>query len=362
MLSLPLLIAAGALFLTFSNGANDNFKGFATVWGSRSLSYGRALSLATVATAAGSLASLVLAQGLVAQFSGKGLVPDGVAAGPAFMAAVALGAAATVMMATRVGMPISTTHAILGALVGAGLALSDGINLAALSTGFLVPLLVSPVAAALLGLIAYRIMRLRRAGADCACLTDATPLPVQAGVHAFRASALPRPIIAAEAECDRLPTAPLRVSIPALLDRLHILSAASICFARGVNDTPKLVALLISARLVGLEMSVALIALAMVFGGLLLARRVAETMSMRINQLDSSQGISANLITALLVIGASRFGLPVSTTHVSVGSIAGVGASAGTLDRAALGSVLLSWLATLPCAALFSWVIAISLA
>jgi PiT family inorganic phosphate transporter len=61
--------------------------------------------------------------------------------------------------------------------------------------------------------------------------------------------------------------------------------------------------------------------------------------------------VSANLITALLVLVASNFGMPVSTTHVSVGTIAGVGASANTLDKSVFRNVLLSWLATLPISA-----------
>lgn len=59
------LLIAVALFLAFGNGANDNFKGFATVWGSESLSYRQALLLATLATLAGSLLLLLLASGLV---------------------------------------------------------------------------------------------------------------------------------------------------------------------------------------------------------------------------------------------------------------------------------------------------------
>ncbi len=96
-------------------------------------------------------------------------------------------------------------------------------------------------------------------------------------------------------------------------------------------------------------------------GGVLLARRVAETMSLRINHLDHAQGISANLITAILVIFASKWGLPVSTTHVSVGSISGVGARAGTLEWPALRAVLTSWAATLPFAAVSAWAAAMLL-
>ena len=66
----------------------------------------------------------------------------------------------------------------------------------------------------------------------------------------------------------------------------------------------------------------------------------------------SWRGLSANIITAVLVLFASKLGLPVSTTHVAVGAIA------GTLNGHALRQVLLSWLATLPLAALLAFVAA----
>lgn len=132
---------------------------------------------------------------------------------------------------------------------------------------------------------------------------------------------------------------------------MHYLSAATICFARGVNDTPKIAALLIGTRLVSPDISALAVALAMAIGGWLLSRRVAETMSLKLNQLDPTQGVSANLVTAALVLFASRWGFPVSTTHVSVGSIIGTGAGARTLDLSVVRNVLLSWVATLPIAA-----------
>ncbi len=84
-------------------------------------------------------------------------------------------------------------------------------------------------------------------------------------------------------------------------------------------------------------------------------------MSLQLSAMDAPQGLSANLITAALVLFASKFGVPVSTTHVSVGSIAGVGAGARTLDRRVLRNVLLSWAATLPFAALAAWLCALLL-
>lgn len=106
-----LLIIAAVLFLSYSNGANDNFKGVATLYGSGTISYKQALNLATCTTLAGAIAALFLAGALVKNFSGKGLVPDTLLLQPAFAIAVAGGAALTVLLATRIGMPISTPTA-----------------------------------------------------------------------------------------------------------------------------------------------------------------------------------------------------------------------------------------------------------
>lgn len=353
------LLIAAALFVAFSNGANDNFKGFATVWGSDTLNYRQALTLATLATVAGSLASLMLAETLVQQFSGKGLVPDIVASTPLFILSVASGAAFTVFLATRFGFPISTTHALIGGLVGAGLGQSGGVvHFDKLANSFLLPLLFSPIVAALLGTVAYRLLRMRRTEKNCACVVEPLPalIPATEGVLMSRFMA-PNIILASDAACDHL-EAPVRISISRSMDRLHVFSGASICFARAVNDTPKLAALLLAAQLLNAKISIVLISAAMAVGGLLFARRVAETMSQRVTRMDHTQGLAANLITAALVLFASKLGMPVSTTHVAIGSIAGVGASAKTLDWGTLRNVLLSWVATLPLAALTAWLLA----
>src|SRR5581483_10692196 len=105
------LIVFAILFLAYSNGANDNFKGVATLFGSGTCTYRTALVWATLTTLTGSLVALLLAQGLVGTFKGKGLVPDAVTTQTAFVLAVALGAALTVLLATLTGLPVSTTHA-----------------------------------------------------------------------------------------------------------------------------------------------------------------------------------------------------------------------------------------------------------
>jgi PiT family inorganic phosphate transporter len=90
----------------------------------------------------------------------------------------------------------------------------------------------------------------------------------------------------------------------------------------------------------------------MAAGGLLFAHRVAETMSHRVTPMNPGQGFAANLITAALVLGASRFGLPVSTTHVSNGSLFGLGAVTRGARWRIIMQILLAWVVTLPFSAL----------
>ena len=360
---MEIILIGVALFLAFNNGANDNFKGFATVWGCGTLSYRQALLWATLATVAGSLASWLLADTLVQQFSGRGLVPNAIASAPTFIVSVAAGAALTVFAATRLGFPISTTHALIGALVGAGLGhAGSDVNFAKLVNAFFLPLLLSPVIAAGLGITLHKLFANRMGQAatagevDCVCVVYAHVAPVNLayGGAALRGMGVPVLLVAGNATCDaQVPLA--RVPVSSLKKGLHVASAVTICFARGVNDTPKLAALLIAAKAFNHEVSIVLVGVLMAVGGLVFARKVAETMSQRINRLDDAQGLIANLVTAALVLLASKFGLPVSTTHVSVGSIAGVGASAKTLNWQALRHVVLSWMVTLPFAGLIAW-------
>ncbi len=172
------LLLAAALALAYANGANDNFKATATIYGSGTLGYERARSLATGAQLAGSAASVLLAGALLRAFGGKGLVPAAVVGDPVFLVAVGLGAAATVWIATRAGLPISTTHALVGGLVGAGLALAPGeLSVAALGGSFFLPLLLSPLLAAAAAVALYPLATrartaLRVSSQTCICLGD----------------------------------------------------------------------------------------------------------------------------------------------------------------------------------------------
>jgi inorganic phosphate transporter, PiT family len=355
------LLMIGTLWLAWSNGANDNFKGVATLFGSATLSYRQALGLASLGTLAGALVSIIVAKGLVHSFSGQGLIAVE-ALNDRLLAAVLLGAAATVLLATLLGMPTSTTHALVGTLVGAGwLASASGINLGVLATTFATPLLLSPVLAIGLTVLVYPLLSRwrRRLGVDsesCVCLDTTTACPIPAGTALAMspaATATPSLTFAPQAVCtQRYAGTVVGFSAQRLVAVGHSLCGLSVCFARAVNDTPKIAAIMLSAQATPLArhpgMVLALVAVAMVAGGLVQSRKVAETMSLRITGLNPGQGLTANLVTAVLVLGASRLGVPVSTTHVSCGAIFGIGACNGQRDLQTIGQIALTWVLTLP--------------
>lgn len=302
------LLFVAACFVAFTNGANANFKGVASLYGSGTTTLRGALYWGTATTFAGSLAAAFFAQGLVSAFSGKGIVPDSLVAAPEFACAVAIGGALTSFLATRFGFPVSTTHALVGALLGAGLVGSGGdVHFDALGKNFLYPLFFSPVVAAVLGAIVYLLLRAIRLAPDHRTKT---------------------------------------------LDACHYLSAGAASFARGLNDTPKMAALMLAVPGLGLHWSFLIVAAAIALGGLLDADEVAETLGKKVTAMNPGQGFAASLVTAGLVTTASFHAMPVSTTHVSVGSLVGMGAATGQARWRKAAEILLAWVSTVPCGAL----------
>ncbi|MGH9748657.1 MAG: inorganic phosphate transporter [Candidatus Polarisedimenticolia bacterium] len=358
---MTILLMLAALSAAYANGANDNFKGVATLLGSGSLRYRGALLYATLATALGSVPAIVAGGALARSFSGRGLVPDALAAEPHFVTAVGGGAALTVLLAARLGMPISTTHALLGGLIGSGLASGAPLEGGALRSSFVYPLLLSPWVALLLtvGLhppLRAAARRLARTPALCVCVgrAEAIAVPGPGGAVLARSGS---DLTTGALETCRAhgARALLAIRAPALLGPLHLLSAGTVSFARGLNDTPKIAGLIAFGSLgLGTVGSSLAVGAAMAIGGLMAARRVAETMSHGITGMTRGQGLSANLATSILVVGASVLGLPVSTTHVSVGALFGIGLTGGRARPAAILEILLAWVVTLPCAALFA--------
>ena len=141
------------------------------------------------------------------------------------------------------------------------------------------------------------------------------------------------------------------------MDTAHFLSAGIVSFARGLNDTPKIAATLLVVRALDIRWGIVAMAVAIAIGGLLSAGRVAETMSHRITGMNHGQGLAANVSTGLLVILATKYGLPVSTTHVSVGSLFGIGLITRKANIGVVLGIVLAWLLTLPCAALLSGIV-----
>ncbi len=149
MLALLTLVCAGSV--AWANGANDVSKGIGTLVGSRLATCTQALRWGTLWTVAGAVAALLLSTVMLKTFS-TGMVSSAVGQSGVFPLAVAIGASLWVLIASRTGLPVSTTHALTGAIVGAGLTAGGpgGVRWAAAVTTVAVPLAFSPVAAALL--------------------------------------------------------------------------------------------------------------------------------------------------------------------------------------------------------------------
>ena len=365
------LLAFAALLLSYANGANDNFKAVATIYGSSTLSYRGALALATIAQMLGSVASLVLAGALLAKFTGKGLVGQETLADGRFIVAVALGAGVTVLLATRIGLPISTTHAIIGSLVGAGLALSpSGIAWANLSGAFVIPLLLSPVIAFVIAATLYPMARhlRKRLGIDevtCLCVGKRVePVAITSdGALVATRTGLTLSVAQIEQCQRRYSGSVMGISAQSAVDGLHLASGMSLGFARGLNDTPKILALMLAAATFGVNPTIGLVvvALVMALGGIIHSRRLAITLGERITDMNRGQGFVANIVASVLVIGASVMGSPVSTTHVATGSIFGIGLWTGRSHWGVVGQIVLAWIVTLPLAALLASIAAITL-
>jgi len=345
------------LLLAASNGSNDNFKGVATLYGSRTAGYWTSLGWASVTTLAGSLCSVYLAQALLKAFTGAGLVPAEIAGQAEFAMAVAGGAALTVALASWRGLPISTTHALVGAMSGAGLvAVGMGVHFDSLGKSFLLPLLASPLIAIIPAfliapLLRRLVTRAERQGVDCLCV-ETIMVATSEGVMTREGVALRSGTLVTCAESNARPL--FRFDAARVVNGLHFLFAGAVGFARGLNDTPKIAALLLPIAMFDSDTAVLAVGIAMLIGGLLGARRVARTMSNKITDLDLGASLAASLTTGLLVCSASFNGLPVSTTHVAVGALAGAGAGGKSgVNRKVIGTIALSWVVTLPVGALF---------
>lgn len=357
MLTLSILFALVAL-LAFANGANDNCKGVATLVGFGAARPASALLWAAVTTAAGSVVSFWLATGLIRSFSGGGLFADGTTLPASFFVAVLTGAAAWVLFATFAGLPVSTTHAITGGLCGAGAGAfgATTVQWAIAGQKFAVPLALSPLLslAAVYALAWPVAVVVGRWAARCVCIA-----PLQPAATGAASTAAPLPVLVSgtSTACDA--AGATGVSGASVANGVHWLTSGMVGFARGWNDAPKIAALSVGVLVAqGIDgatgVAFGIVTVAMAAGGLLSGRKVLDTLSRRVTTMPLPESLAASFITATLVSLASWHALPVSTTQVSTGAIVGVGLKHD--PRAVCWNIVthivLSWLVTLPVAAL----------
>lgn len=137
------------VMLSFANGANDVSKGIATLAGSGITNYRKAIIWGTIWTMAGAMVSAFFALEMVKTFSAGGVVKSTANLNQMFPVAVTIGAFIWVIFASKTGLPVSTTHAITGALCGAGIIAVgfNGITWPILGKKIFLPLVFSPIVA-----------------------------------------------------------------------------------------------------------------------------------------------------------------------------------------------------------------------
>ncbi|MEQ3624821.1 MAG: inorganic phosphate transporter [Celeribacter sp.] len=361
-----ILVAAAVFgaYMALNIGANDVANNMGPAVGANALTMGGAIIIAAVCESAGAL----LAGGDVVSTIAKGIVsPDAFTDNTVFiyaMMAALVSSALWVNLATVVGAPVSTTHSVVGGVMGAGIA-AAGLNavswptMGAIAASWVIsPVLGGVIAAAFLALIKSRIIyredKLAAArvwvpvlvavmsGAFTTYLTVKglkrlisidLPVAIALGVIvAVGTWAIARPIVARRAAGLENRNRSLKVLFALPL----VLSAALLSFAHGANDVANavgplaaIVAVLETATLSGavaVPFWVMLIgAFGISFGLFLFGPKLIRMVGSQITKLNPMRAYCVALSAALTVIVASWLGLPVSSTHIAVGGVFGVG-------------------------------------
>lgn len=317
---LDLLLALGlllTLILAYLVGANSIAESIATLVGGGLADYRGALLWGAVWRLFGSIAAAFIARALVQTFT-AGFFSSGTHLGEAVVVAISLGLLVWTLIATRIGLPVSASHALTGGLIIVGLAVvgAAGIRWSTLIEKVALPLALSPFLAAILALVLVLVVC--RTAAN---LADST------------------------------------------LNKAHWFSSAALSFAHGLNEAPKLVVLpamlLFVTHHAGTQAPFWLfpaIGVTMGVGSYWAGRRVTRTLAERVTDMDESDSFTANAVTAALVAASSVLGLPVSTAEVGAGSITGVGMRTGirTVNWGIVRDMALAWVVTFPAAGLLS--------
>jgi inorganic phosphate transporter, PiT family len=305
-----------ALFFDFTNGFHDTANSIATSVSTRALSPRAAVVSAAVLNFAGAFVSLEVAATIA-----KGIVIPGAITLDVVLAGL-VGAITWNLITWYLGLPSSSSHALIGGVLGSAIAATgfDVVKWGGIREKVLIPSLVAPfaglfLAAALMVAITWLIRR----------------------------------------------QAP--GTINRVFRRLQLVSGAFVAFTHGTNDAQKTMGIIALALVAGGHLSpesdppmwvILSAALAMAAGTYAGGWRIIKTLGTRIAKLDPPQGFSAQTACAAILWGTAHYGFPVSTTHTISGSVMGAGASRrlSAVRWGVAGSILIAWVLTIPSAAL----------
>ncbi len=397
-----ILGAVLALYMAWAIGANDVANAMGTSVGSGALTIMGAVVVAGVLEFAGAF----LAGGHVTDTVRKGMLdaalveqnPDLVLYG---MLAALASAGTLLIVATRYGLPVSTTHSIVGAIVGFG-AVGLGVDAVAWTKvgQIVMSWLTSPIIGGVLAFLIFNLIRGQVLDRDkpIASLTRIGPFFFFYVFFIIALVTLFKGLKNLKLDLD-LPEAVaasvviglvgalfgyvlMRRASRAVVDVdekdhfkhvervfvvLQIMTACAVAFAHGSNDVANSIGPLAAVHSIVTTGAAAQTAsvqpwmLALGGFGIIVGLatwgyRVMETVGTKITELTPSRGFAAELAAATTIVLASRMGIPVSTTHILVGSVLGVGLARGigALDLRVVGNIIISWVATVPVAATLS--------
>ena len=317
-LTLILLVVLGlAVLFDYINGFHDTANAIATSVSTRALKPEHAILMSATANFVGALTGTAVAKTIA---SGLATTPDG-PAGQIIVAAALVGAIFWNLLTWRLGIPSSSSHALIGGLLGA-VVISvgfDAILLDGVRDKVLVPLVLSPIAGITIGFLLMVVL-----------------------LNVFR-SAHPRRMN------DRF-------------RRLQVLSAGYMAFSHGSNDAQKTMGIMTLALLTAgvietddvplwvILVAATAISLGTAAGGW----RIIKTMGQKVVKLDPVHGFAAETTAATIIFIASHLGAPVSTTHVISSAIMGVGSSdrLSAVRWGVAGNIVTAWILTIPASGL----------
>jgi PiT family inorganic phosphate transporter len=333
-----------AFCFDYINGFHDTANAIATSVSTRALKPEVAILLSATANFVGAIVFGTAVAGTI----GSGIVQDDLVLGHlTVLAAALLGAIVWNLITWRLAIPSSSSHALVGGLIGAAWTASgaDAVQWGNFVAKVVVPLLSSPVIGLFLGL-GLMIILLNLIGRG---------IPRRVAKLVRRASGGEDPLSTTE------DTGASPRQINDRFRRLQIISATYMALSHGSNDAQKTMGIMTLALFSAGAISdktipvpvILLAATAMALGTAAGGWRIMKTMGQRVVKLDPVHGFAAETAAASIILGASHLGMPVSTTHVISSAIMGTGTSdrAGAVRWGVAGNIVVAWVLTIPCAA-----------